>query len=463
MIESCERRVLLSRNIVDFGAKTEAQDPTFDNAAAINAALNMAKNDTVKQVTVPSGVFRYGAIIDIPAGVELTGTVAYGGTSSRHTLKSTNAAASNIRLKGAGGIVRNLYLVGNKTAGRSQSDDSVMIRAAGASNYTIDHVEVDGGAGAGIKSDNGATGGIIDFNNVHNTKADGIHNVHGSNNIKIRNNTVKDVGDDPIAVVSYDSTQSTYVACGFIEISHNTCDNANGVDGRGITVVGGHDVQITNNIVRNTKNSGIYITTEDSYHTLAINNVTVTGNTVTNANTKGTGSHAGIMIKGRNSSLKTTNITIGGTGALGNTVTNSTGQGVNIGGFTENIKILGNTIDTTTKDGVQVASAKNVQINNNIIKKTKNMGVHFQSGCSGACTINDNDFLDINTSGTTTPLQYVVWIESTAPKSTFTSLQIMNNDYQEDGNYDVAAYIRSAGFTATVSGNTTDTGETNQL
>lgn len=45
-------------------------------------------------------------------------------------------------------------------------------------------------------------------NTVQATLADGIHTTHGSTNVLVRGNTVKDTGDDLIAVVSYQADGS---------------------------------------------------------------------------------------------------------------------------------------------------------------------------------------------------------------------------------------------------------------
>ena len=63
-------------------------------------------------------------------------------------------------------------------------------------------VTIQGGASAGIFVFGGSSVAIVG-NTVEATLADGIHTTYGSTNVLVRGNTVKNTGDDLIAVVSY--------------------------------------------------------------------------------------------------------------------------------------------------------------------------------------------------------------------------------------------------------------------
>lgn len=452
-MESFEGRLLFVINITS--SPYNASVTSVDNSKAINDAITAALTTADHQVLVPAGTFKYSQFIDLRGGVELTGPADFGGTGTRATLQSTTWNDANIRMTGNGPKLRKLNIVGASHA-RDPQDLTVLVRAAGASNYYIERVEISGGASAGIKSDNGAHDGHINSNKVHDTKADGIHNTHGSNHISITNNIITHVGDDGVAVVSY-STDAEGVSHD-ITITGNSVTNDGAINGRGISVVGGNNVTIGNNTVTSTYNSGIYVASEvgQNYNTLGVNTVTVTNNTVTDGNFHNTSSHAGIFVNGR-SGFTVSNVTIGGASGS-NTVKNSTGEGVNIGKFTSNIKVLNNTIDTTTKDGVQANSVAGVQVSDNTIKNTGRAGIHFVSGNTGAVTINHNTLTDINT--THAGSIRVIWFET---GSTFSSLTITNNSYTESAGstLDVDKYLYYVGYTATVSGNTTTTGEGN--
>jgi hypothetical protein len=111
----------------------------------------------------------------------------------------------------------------------------------------------------------------ISFNHVEGTLADGIHVANGPNtdlgralwseNVIITNNTVKNAGDDKIAVVSYERpykpkhpSYSPWRGAQLINrniiIANNIVEGGNSnYRSRGITVLGGRDVVIDGNIV----------------------------------------------------------------------------------------------------------------------------------------------------------------------------------------------------------------------
>ena len=500
IIESLESRQLFSLSILDYGALTSAAD----NSAAIQAALSAAATGTDKQVLVPAGKFKYEHVISIPGGVELMGQADFGGTGTRSELNSTNWADANLKLTGSGAKLRKLYITGVTSHVRDAADATVLVRATGASNFYIERNEIYGGASVGIKVDNGANNGAVNSNKVHDTKADGIHNVHGAHHITISNNTVYATGDDQIAVISYAS--SSFGICYSINITGNNVTNTGKTNGRGIAVSGGNTIVIDNNTITDSPMAGIYLDSEDSYNTMGLDGITVTRNNIINANRTNTSPHGGILISGR-SAFMAKNITIGDAtdATKKNTITGSNGPGVIIGDYTDNIKVLRNTIDGSNTSGVRVAQAKNIQVNNNTIKNVTEYGVHFQTGntgtltinnntidttvldgirvetvpgisingntvkntarhgivvtggSSGAVSVNNNVMQNINTSGVTG-----IRVINISAGSTFSSLQIMGNSYTETLSLDVEWYIYRVGYTGagvTVSGNTTTTGE----
>ena len=89
-----------------------------------------------------------------------------------------------------------------------------------------------------------------------------------------------DSGDDGVAVVSYESDGKP---CSDIRMS--AVHVANTRFGRGITVVGGHDVHLQDFSVANTSAAGVYVATEaGNYHTFSVENVTIAGGSVDRAN-----------------------------------------------------------------------------------------------------------------------------------------------------------------------------------
>jgi hypothetical protein len=143
-----------------------------------------------------------------------------------------------------------------------------------------------------------ADGFLIADNTVERTLADGIHITSGSRNGRILRNTVRETGDDMIAVVSYAGTGAA--ALGTVaqlkanwttrvdqKLNRNILIAGNTVGGqywgRGITVVGGRAVTIRNNQLDNIPvGAAILLAREANYETFGVNDVLVRGNTISN-------------------------------------------------------------------------------------------------------------------------------------------------------------------------------------
>jgi hypothetical protein len=191
------------------------------------------------------------------------------------TLAATNPADQTIVMRGTGSTLVGVTLAGTGTT-RLTTPESTKVEVTGADVQVLG-VTVQGGASAGIFVF-GGSGIAIVGNTVRATLADGIHTTYGSTNVLVQNNTVTGTGDDLIAVVSYlgDGRLSSNVLIDHNSVSGNAW-------GRGITVVGGQGVTISNNTVDGVeKAAGILVAQEDSWKTYGSSNVVIAGNTVTN-------------------------------------------------------------------------------------------------------------------------------------------------------------------------------------
>lgn len=143
-----------------------------------------------------------------------------------------------------------------------------------------------------------ATNFLVAENTVSRSLADGIHITSGSSHGMVLNNTVKETGDDMIAVVSYigdPSTGASAIAGNFAarktrDLNHHITIAGNTVTGqywgRGISVVGGENVTIEHNSIdRTTHAAAVYLARETSYLTFGVRNVTVRNNTITDVQT----------------------------------------------------------------------------------------------------------------------------------------------------------------------------------
>ncbi|WP_425103536.1 right-handed parallel beta-helix repeat-containing protein [Burkholderia ambifaria] len=191
------------------------------------------------------------------------------------TLAATNPADQTIVMRGTGSTLVGVTLAGTGTT-RLTTPESTKVEVTGADVQVLG-VTIQGGASAGIFVF-GGSGIAIVGNTVRATLADGIHTTYGSTNVLVQNNTVTGTGDDLIAVVSYlgDGRLSSNVLIDHNSVSGNAW-------GRGITVVGGQGVTISNNTVDGVeKAAGILVAQEDSWKTYGSSNVVIAGNTVTN-------------------------------------------------------------------------------------------------------------------------------------------------------------------------------------
>jgi ribosomal protein L9 len=256
-------------SIVDFGA---IANDGLDDLPAIKLAVAAAKTQG-KSVYVPSGEFTFNGLLTLDA-VDLSGD---GETS---ILKSINLTQQSVVLTGDGTDLSAVKLTSVPATVRLTNDDSARVRVgSNATNYSIKNIVIDGGSSVGFY--NAGTHGVISGNTVQNMLADGIHITALSNDILVENNTVHQVGDDFIAVVSYEKFG------GWVKNVVIRNNNVSHGEARGLTVSGGENVLIENNTVSDVYGAGIYLSSEGNYKTYTVKDVIVRNNTVTNDSING--------------------------------------------------------------------------------------------------------------------------------------------------------------------------------
>jgi parallel beta-helix repeat protein len=286
-----------------------------------------------------------------------------------------------------------------------------------------------GGAGA-----EGAPARIIN-NQVTGTLADGIHNTHGAHHILVEGNTNHHTGDALIAVVSYDNNPEP---CHDIAITHNTVSETPWA--RGITVVGGKDVQIIDNTIPATRAAGIYICAEESYHTYGVENGLVRGNRISKcpANLP---AHSGIFISGCDA------YPVAGVKLESNTIEDSPTAGIKVLKNVKGTEITGNQIKSSAKEGIFLLAPADTVISNNHISETGVSGIRAAKSATGFCRITDNDLKDIDT--TQQPHLAAIFIEDGA---IFSQLEITGNKYHA-GRFHVEKVVECKIQQATVRNN----------
>lgn len=302
-----------------------------DDYGAFAACLDKAKSQG-KYVTVPEGEYHLSKILTLD-GVKLIGA-----GMAKTTLISTDPLNGSIDLKGNNAKLSNVKHVYQTTVARgngSNEKNSVTVR--GATNFTIDGVYVYKSSTAGILVQGASKGGVITNNTVDSTGADGIHITDGSSGILIENNKVKATGDDTIAVVSYAQDGPAV---------HDVTIRGNDVGyfskARGIAVVGGTDVLIEGNAVKDTQMAGIYIAVEANYNTVNVDRIAVKNNTIEHAGIHEPENHPNVLIYASQGVID--NVTFSG-----NTIKNAAHRGIGVwgDGQIKDIYFTGNTLINT--------------------------------------------------------------------------------------------------------------------
>ncbi|RQQ55041.1 right-handed parallel beta-helix repeat-containing protein [Burkholderia stagnalis] len=235
-----------------------------DQADALQRALDALQRG--QRLVLAPGRYVVGHALTVKqANVAISG---YGAT-----LIATDPEDQTIELRGDGTTLAGLTLVGAGST-RLTTPASTKVDVTGRGVQVLD-VVVDGGASAGIFVFGGQDVAIVG-NEIRATLADGIHVTHGAHNVLVQGNVVRDTGDDMIAVVSY---RNDGAPSGNVLIAGNSLEGNEW--GRGVTVVGGADVTIADNIVRGVQTgAGILVAQEDSYRTHDTTNVRVAGNAI---------------------------------------------------------------------------------------------------------------------------------------------------------------------------------------
>lgn len=292
------------RSVAEFGA---VPNDSGDDTIAIQRALDALK--TGQTLTFPAG--RY--LTTRSLRVRVAGSVLDGRGA---TLHATNPDDQALRIEADDVTVRSFVLTALTDVRRSAPWHArIAVYAENADgtgktiyrtviqDNTITHAGAPGTPGANGASAAGivllqADGFLVAGNTVARTLADGIHITSGSRNGRVLGNTVRETGDDMIAVVSYAGNgpaalgsaarlRSAWAERVENQLARNIVIADNRLSGqywgRGISVVGGKDISLRRNTLDNLPlAAGILVAREAGYESFGVDNVVVEGNTLTN-------------------------------------------------------------------------------------------------------------------------------------------------------------------------------------
>ncbi|MCA8096444.1 right-handed parallel beta-helix repeat-containing protein [Burkholderia contaminans] len=251
------------------------------------------------------------------------------------TLIATTPGDQTLEMSGDGTTLVGFRLTGTGTT-RLTTPESSKVEVTGRGVQVLDNV-IDGGAGGGIFVFGGADVAIVG-NEVLSTLADGIHMTHGSRNVLVQGNVVRGTGDDMIAVVSY---QAEGV------LTRNVLITGNSVEGnpwgRGITVVGGAEVTISNNVVRNVQvSSGILVAQEDSNRTAGSSDIRIEGNSIADIQTATDRADARPVTQQAAIEVSTWSGSVSRVTVIGNRVSHARFDGIRLWGNVSGVRLADN-------------------------------------------------------------------------------------------------------------------------
>lgn len=351
-------------NVKDYGA---TGDGSTDDTAAISSAVAALTSGST--LYFPGGTYFVSQVLlSSKSNFKIMGAGA--------TIRGFNTTNAVLRLATCTFFeVNGLNICHANATVRNSSGHGMHLSSC--TDFVVTHNTLYETAAAGFISF-GGNRGTVENNNVHDTLADAIHLTRGSKFISVVGNHTDTTGDDGIAVVSY---QSDGLVCTDITITGNTVFQPMA---RGISVVGGTNVQINGNTVRSTQSAGIYVSQESSFNTYGVTNVAVTGNTIKDANTYNQVANFGsIHISGFSSTYVVdgvqvaSNLIYGGNGWMIYAVAQAAGQ-------IRHVQIAGNFClgPNAAGSGIQLTAVTDSSITGNTVRYAYASGIYTDSDCN---------------------------------------------------------------------------------
>ncbi len=250
-----------SVSVVDHGADPSGRG---DSAQAFREAIAAAKGGTV---WIPPGDYAVNSSL---SGVE---NVTLQGAGSWYSVVHSSSFINQPNAAGAAHL-RDFAVIGEVTERNDSSPDNFVNGSLGpgssVSGMWLQHLKV----GLWLTGNNDDL--VVEDNRILDTTADGL-NLNGSaKNVKVRQNFLRNNGDDALAMWSLNAPDTGSV------FDSNTISQPNLANG--IAIYGGTDITVSNNLVSDTNalGSGIAISNQkfaDPFFPLA-GTLTVSGNTL---------------------------------------------------------------------------------------------------------------------------------------------------------------------------------------
>jgi hypothetical protein len=266
-------------NALNAGA---AGDGTTDDTAVLQRLLDGLHSGD--QLQLPAGrTFVHGDVLTVHIdGV----TIAGGGT-----LLATDEENSALQVAADSVTLQGITVATADTRKRWSAPQQTGVWLDGHRDVILTDVTVQGSASAGVFVQ-GTEHFTLTHVEVSDTRADGIHMTAGARYGLVSDVLTQNTSDDGVAVVAYtdDRSQARDIVIQQPHVHGNT-------HGRGVSVVGGADVQISDVDIRDTAAAAIYVACErGSFDTRVPTQVTVAGGTVDAANQDDSVDHGAVLV-----------------------------------------------------------------------------------------------------------------------------------------------------------------------
>jgi hypothetical protein len=243
---------------------SQGADPTGvkDSTSAFNAAVKAAGNASV---WIPAGTFRIGTALQVSKATIVGAGSWYSQIKTNSFIKNTSAVSGPVNLSG--------FAILGSTVGRHDDSTANAIDGSLGNGFTVDGLWIQD-TNVAFWLQYGNSNGTVENSVVESTDADGLNfNGHATSNT-VKNNFLRNIGDDGLAIWSYPSADSN------ITFSNNTIVQSTLANG--IADYGGSNNTITGNVIADTNalGSGLTISNEAFLQpfTPLSGKITVTGN-----------------------------------------------------------------------------------------------------------------------------------------------------------------------------------------
>jgi hypothetical protein len=250
-----------SVSVTDKGADPGGQG---DSTQAFREAIAAARGGTV---WIPPGEYRITSSLNGVENVTIQGAGAWHSVVRGSRFIDQQSSAGNVR-------IRDFAVIGEVTERVDSSPDNFVNGSLGpnsaVSGMWLQHLKV----GLWLTGTNDNL--VVENNRILDTTADGLNLNGNAKGVKVRNNFLRNQGDDALAMWSLNQPD---VGSSF---TNNTISQPNLANG--IAIYGGTDITVSGNLVSDTNalGSGIAISNQkflDPFHPLA-GTITVDGNTL---------------------------------------------------------------------------------------------------------------------------------------------------------------------------------------